>query len=225
MAFLLGSFTNGLFGGVQDAFNIANDWQKVKSNRMELQRQQDLMTAGKDTAQALDTDATTSKGPTGVSTVTPIQKMPEDTGYKPSDITSMPLPTFMQKQHQPAVHTASNQSFSGGSQGQAQGQAVPTQAPVAANPTTTSALPAPRTAPPQYLPSNVQVAPNSPLVNQPRSAIGSYAGPVMGTPMSSPGSVLPQQGVSPAMPSMANSMPGLGAQILQSLNPVNGPVQ
>jgi hypothetical protein len=58
MPFMLDSFTSGLFGGANDAFNIVNQWQRTKQEKMETQRQQDLMTAGKQVKQAMNTQST-----------------------------------------------------------------------------------------------------------------------------------------------------------------------
>lgn len=49
MAFMLGSFTSGLFGGANDAVDVVNSWEKLKQTRMETQRQKDLMDAGAQT--------------------------------------------------------------------------------------------------------------------------------------------------------------------------------
>ena len=108
MAFLLGSLTSGLFGGMADAANMVNAWEGLKQKRMETQRQQDLMEAGKATRQALETGAApatgTSAAGTGAGTGT--EPIPLHSGRDASgrpDITSMPLPKFMQPNNKPAV--------------------------------------------------------------------------------------------------------------------------
>ncbi|HEY3909924.1 MAG TPA: hypothetical protein VGM07_08545 [Stellaceae bacterium] len=79
---------------------------------------------------------------------------------------------------------------------------------------TNPALPAPRTAAPQYLPSGaipgVTVSPSSPLA---QPAVGAYPAPSsMGTPMTNP-----------SMPSLAGGQVGLGGMILRALNPTGAP--
>lgn len=47
MAFLLGSFTSGLFGGASDVMTLANNYEKYKQNKILTQQAQDMMNAGK----------------------------------------------------------------------------------------------------------------------------------------------------------------------------------
>jgi hypothetical protein len=35
VAFWLGSFTNGLFGGMRDTMSMLNDWENLKQKRVE----------------------------------------------------------------------------------------------------------------------------------------------------------------------------------------------
>jgi hypothetical protein len=113
MAFLLGSLTSGLFGGMADAANMVNAWEGLKQKRMEtqqLQRQQDAadaaMKADAETTarQALNTGAAPATGASAAGTgPTPLHpNSGRDSSGRP-DITSMPLPKFMQPNNKPAV--------------------------------------------------------------------------------------------------------------------------
>jgi hypothetical protein len=116
MAFFLGNFTSGLFGGMSDAMSTMNAWEGLKQRRLETQRQQDMMDAGKATTEALKTgagatpDIDTKPQPPSVTDTSappanngPIALHPgRDAAGRP-DISSMPLPNFMQPNKKPAV--------------------------------------------------------------------------------------------------------------------------
>ncbi|HEY3790824.1 MAG TPA: hypothetical protein VGM09_03270 [Bradyrhizobium sp.] len=101
-------------------------------------------------------------------------------------------------------------------QGAGYGAGLPNNmvAPQQAVPTGNPALPAPRTAAPQYLPNGaipgVTVAPGSTYA---QPAVGAYPAPSsMATPMTNS-----------AMPSLAGGQVGLGGMILRALNPTGAP--
>jgi hypothetical protein len=102
MAFMLGSFTNGLFGGAGDVFNIANQWEKLKQNKMTTANMEQFQTAGKQVSQALKTDEAAPSPTTtpvsvgsdtaGTAPVTPVTSAP----LAPDDLSFMPTPKHMQ---------------------------------------------------------------------------------------------------------------------------------
>ena len=96
MAFMLGSFTSGLFGGAADMTNIMNSWEKLKQNRMETQRQKDLMDAGSQVKQALDTTSDQAPATGPVTSTGSATSSAGSGGWTKPDIESMPLPKFMQ---------------------------------------------------------------------------------------------------------------------------------
>lgn len=243
--FMLGSFTNGLFNGARDTFSIVNDWETLKQNRMQTQRQQMMLDAAKQVGQATDAPNSAAQPDLGATaqTSTPYKL---DSNGRP-DLSSAPLPKFMQglplseADYQPdavrreplsskpakskgrGAASDSDQDFRAGQTASPSAGVTPqsgasTASTQQAIPTdrsqTTSALPAPRTAAPNYLPNNVTIASNSP-----------YAAPVAapqvgGTPLATPAPssmVVPQ--LSPTAPSLANNA-AFGEQILGKLNPM-----
>lgn len=138
MSFLLGSFTDGLFGGARDAFSIANDWEELKQRRMETERQQKLLDASNQVGSALDktSTATPSTGPVSVSAGNPGTSGSAGTSPgtgpgksggtlsnetilsrwragHPSNLSTVPTPNFMKGL--PGV--SDNQDFSAGAAG------------------------------------------------------------------------------------------------------------
>lgn len=93
MAFLLGSFTDGLFGGAKDVMSIANDWETLKQKRMETKRQKDLMDAGDQVKSALKAGQTAEKGAAAASSGTTSTPAPEK--YVEPDFSTLPTPKWM----------------------------------------------------------------------------------------------------------------------------------
>src|SRR3954470_23521323 len=92
MAFMLGAFTGGLFGGAHSAMQLVNDWNILKNQR-------DMREAAGAVKGALDT-APQDNGV--LPTVTDRAALPDagttDSGYNANgqpNIESMPLPNFM----------------------------------------------------------------------------------------------------------------------------------
>lgn len=104
MAFYLGGFSSGLFGGMHDAMSIMNEWEGVKQKRFETEHMQHLMEAG-DAARKADAEgsamAPNTKLPSVTDTGTPAGTGPialhsgRDSNGRP-DLSSVPLPNFMQ---------------------------------------------------------------------------------------------------------------------------------
>lgn len=79
MPFMLGSFTNGLFGSLKDTVGIMGDWEKLKQSKLETKRQQDLIDAAKAIREA---SAVTPAAGGGVSPqVTNAQPTPTPSDY------------------------------------------------------------------------------------------------------------------------------------------------
>lgn len=88
MAFLLGSFTDGLFGGAKDVMSIANEWEGLKQKRMVTQAAEDAKKATAD-QRALDA---------GASKASPASAKPSTaapTKYTEPDFSSLPAPKWM----------------------------------------------------------------------------------------------------------------------------------
>ena len=93
MAFLLGSLTSGLFGGLRDTMDIANTWETIKQRRLETKRQQDMMDAADKAKAAMDSD--TSAKNTALPQAQPT--ITENTPFKEPDLSTLPTPAFMKK--------------------------------------------------------------------------------------------------------------------------------
>ena len=115
MAFMLGSFTSGLFGAVKDVMDIGNRWEQLKQERLETQQKQLDWEKGVAARKAVEADqgAQQAARDSAVSTApaAPYGRGGENSparSYTDKDLAAMPTPKYLQTQ--PALPGVDNSS-------------------------------------------------------------------------------------------------------------------
>ena len=188
MAFMLGSFTNGLFGSARDAFQLVSDWRALRN-------QGDMRTAALAVRDAAAAGGRAQQG--GLPPVTDLGSSQRDSS--PPNLDELPAPDFMRTE--PTVQRA----------------ALEPPKPERKPPVPESSVgqtPAPRTAAPSYLaPSAIPTAPtgqqSSVPVPAPKPPVPAAPAPPPGAALSLPPTL--QQAMRPNIP------PNLQSNIVPNL--------
>lgn len=204
MAFMLGSFTSGLFGGARDAFQLVNDWNTLNTQR----HTREAAAAVKD---ALGTAGTGSEKLPSVTTTSP------PAADKPlPDVSSMPPPKFM-RSVLPSTEAPRQRKPEAPSQKlAATQQAAPNYLAPGAIPTATAAIPpgagaaippgASAAIPP--VPQGMPTVPFAQAMRQPGAPV----------PPGNAGAPTPAL-VGGALPGVSPAAPSIGQAILNALTP------
>lgn len=227
MAFLLGSFTSGLFGGASDVMTLANNYEKYKQNKILTQQAQDMMNAGKLVGQGMKGLSTAlpgvQAGPINSTSAGPIKNPSSDIGDGGKDNNPFDDPVL---NAMPPVGNSSNFEAGGAlsmPNMAAGGSPSPLQTPQAGTGASTAIpepaigkVPGPRKAAPHYLPVNPRMAPV--ISSEPNGA--ALPGTLPYQPPTAAPTALPQvpdmtlQPPTPhpgAAPTLGNSMNPMGA--------------